>query len=374
MTVRRRVPRAMGILCAVFGLLRPAAAGDLPRPVALQGSLAPDGASASIQLSVRNGANQASAPGVLEVYLSGDGLIDDADSRLDRRSIGPLAPGARADHHIRAALPPQRPGRYYIVARMLAADPAAPPPKATDALWGAPLAIGPDLVIDDLRAAAVPEGVRVSGRARNRGTHAAAPASVGVEWIVPDGGPVHRARESVTLDGVAAGAAAAFDVVVTPGDLIAGQYDVIVEIDPDQRALESDEENNRARVEVGFRVGPDLVVADLSARQEGDAVVVRDAVANQGTGSADACGISFFLSRNGVWEQGDVSLGYRMIPALAAGADSRADTRLPIPRQGLVTARYFLIAKVDSANTVAEGHETNNLALAPAPLDLRLPP
>jgi hypothetical protein len=59
---------------------------------------------------------------------------------------------------------------------------------------------------------------------------------------------------------------------------------------------------------------------------------------------------------------------------LASGADSRAETRLPLPRRGLATARYFLIAKVDSANTVAEGHEGNNLALAPAPLDLRLPP
>ena len=97
-------------------------------------------------------------------------------------------------------------------------------------------------------------------------------------------------------------------------------------------------------------------------------------MSNQGTRPAEACGISFFLSRNGVWDQRDVSLGYRLIPGLPAGADSRAETRLPIPRQGLVTARYFLIAKVDGANTVPEGHETNNLALAPTPLDLRLPP
>lgn len=374
MTRRRGVPLSAGILFAACWIGPPAMAADLPRPVALQGSLAPDGASASIRLGVRNTSNHASAPGVLEVYLSGDGLIDDADTRLDRRSITPLAAGARSDYHIRAALPPQTPGRYYIVARMLAADPAAPPPKATDALWGAPLAIGPDLVIDDLRASTVREGVRVSGRVRNRGTHAGAPASVGAEWTVDDGGPVTRARESVTIEGVAAGGAASFEVLVTPGDLVAGQYDVIAEIDPDQRVPESDEENNRARVDVGFRVGPDLVVADLSARQEGDWVVVRDAVSNQGTRPAESCGISFFLSRNGVWDQGDVSLGYRVIPELAAGADSGAETRLPIPRQGLITARYFLIAKVDSANTVAEGHEANNLALAPRPLDLRLPP
>jgi hypothetical protein len=40
----------------------------------------------------------------------------------------------------------------------------------------------------------------------------------------------------------------------------------------------------------------------------------------------------------------------------------------------LATARYFLIAKVDGADTVREGNEANNLALAPTPVDVRLPP
>lgn len=374
MTNRRRVPLLMGILCAVFWVLRPASAADLPRPVALLGSVTPDGAAASIQINVRNGANQASAPGVLEVYLSRDGLIDADDTRLDRRPVAPLAAGDRVDYQVRAVLPPLTPGRYYIVARMLPVDPAAPSPKATDGLWGAPLAIGPDLVIDDLRASVGHEGVRLAGRVRNRGTHPGSPVSVGAGWTAHDNGPINRARESVALESVAAGSATTFDLLVMPGDLVAGQYDVVAEIDPDQRVPESDEENNQARVDVGFRVGSDLVVADLSARQDGDTVVVSDAVSNQGTRPAQTCGISFFLSRNGVWDQGDVSLGYRLVPELAPGTDSRAETRLPIPRKGLATARYFLIAKVDSANTVVEGHEGNNLALAPAPLDLRLPP
>lgn len=374
MTIRRGVPLLMGILSAALWVLRPASAADLPRPVALQGSVTPDGAAASIQINVRNGTNQISAPGVLEVYLSRDGLIDGDDTRLDHRPVAPLAAGARVDYQVRAALPPQTPGRYYLVARVLPVDPAAPPPKATDGVWGAPLAIGPDLVIDDLRASVGREGVRLAGRVRNRGTHAGSSVSVGAGWTAHVNGPVNRARESVALERVAAGGAATFELLVTPGDLAAGQYDVVAEIDPDQRVPESDEENNHVRVDVGFRVGSDLIVADLSGRQEGDTVVVLDVVSNQGTRPAEACGISFFLSRNGVWDQGDVSLGYRVVPELAPGTESRAETRLPIPRQGLATARYFLIAKVDSANTVAEGHEGNNLALAPVPLDLRLPP
>jgi subtilase family serine protease len=67
----------------------------------------------------------------------------------------------------------------------------------------------------------------------------------------------------------------------------------------------------------------------------------------------------------------DVSLGYRVVPPLAAGAESRADTRLPLPR-GLSTGRYYLLGKIDSSGAVAESDETNNVALAPDPLDLRL--
>ncbi len=373
MTVRRGVlPLAAGTCVAVLAIGSPAVAVDLPRPLALRGSLTSDGASASIQITVGNpAADRVSAPGILEVYLSRDGLIDAADARLDQRPVGPLAAGGRAEFDLRPAIPPQLPGRYYVVTRVLSADPKAAPPRPPDALWGAPLALGPDLVIEEPRVVNKREGAQVTGRVHNRGTHAAPAVSVGVLWTVRDS-PVTRATESVTVQDIAAGASALFDLFVTPGDLAAGEYGVMAEVDPDQRIAESDEENNRSWVDAGFRAGPDLVVADLSARQEGGAIVVRDTVSNQGNRPADSCGILYFLSRNGVWDQGDVSLGYRLVPALDPGSDSPAETSLPLPKRGLATARYFLIAKVDGANTVVEGNEANNLALAPTPLDLRL--
>jgi hypothetical protein len=305
--------------------------------------------------------------------LSSDGSIDAADARLDQRPVAPVPAGARAEFHLKPALPPQTPGRYYVVTRVLSADPGAAPPRPTDSLWGSPFALGPDLVIEELRVTNTREGAQVTGRAHNRGTHIAPAVSIGALWTVRDNATV-RAKESVTVQDIPAGKSAVFDLFVTPGDLAAGEYGVLAEADPDQRIPESDEENNLARVDAGFRVGPDLVVADLSVRQEGGAVVVRDAVSNQGNRPADSCGILFFLSRNGVWDQGDVSLGYRLVPALDPGADSVTETRLPLPQRGVATARYFLIAKVDGANSVVEGNEANNLALAPTPLDLRLPP
>lgn len=374
MTGWRGVRLIAATLFAVLAATPAAAADDLPRPAALRGALSPDGAAASIQITVVNPAgDRASAPGVLEVFLSGDGLIDADDARLEQRPIGPMAPGGRAEIRLKSALPPQPPGRYYVVTRVRAPGPAASPTRPTDALWGAPLAIGPDLVIEELRLTTRAEGAQLTGLVHNRGTHTAPAVSVGAIWTGRDDA-VSRARESAALQDVRAGTSARFDLFVTPGDLAAGEYGVTAEVDPDGRIAESDEDNNRSPADAGFRVGPDLVVADLAARQEGGAIVVRDVVSNQGNRPADSCGILFFLSRNGVWDQGDISLGYRVVPAMDPDTDSRADTRLPLPPRGLATARYFLIAKVDGADTVREGNEANNLALAPTPVDVRLPP
>jgi len=175
---------------------------------------------------------------------------------------------------------------------------------------------------------------------------------------------------SVEIDGLLPGASTRFNATVVLPDAPAGRYTVTAEVNPGHRVAESDGTNNTARDEREHPLGPDLTIAALSAATS-DAIVVSDAAVNRGTRASGACGISFFLSRNGVLDAADVSLGYRVVPPLAAGAESRAATRLPLPR-GLSTGRYYLLGKVDSSGAVAESDETNNVALAPDPLDLRL--
>jgi subtilase family serine protease len=236
------------------------------------------------------------------------------------------------------------------------------------------LAIGPDLTIEDLRATTGREGVALSGRVANRGTQASAPAVMGAWWAPRDTRSARRAGETVSLVELGPGAAAPFELTVVAGDLPIGEYGVDAEVDPDHRIAESDNDNNRIATDASYFAGPDLVIAELSARQDGGAIVVHDTVANRGNQPSGACGILFFLSRNGIWDAGDVSLGYRIVPAFDPGATSTADTRLAIPKQGLATGRYFLLGKVDGSNHVAESREANNLTLAPAPVDVRLPP
>jgi subtilase family serine protease len=218
------------------------------------------------------------------------------------------------------------------------------------------------------------EGVVLSGRVVNRGTQASGPGALGAVWTTRDGVVARRAAESVSFVGLPPGGTAPFEWSVTAGELLPGEYGIVAEVDPDHLIPESDDDNNRITTDASYFTGPDLVIAALSARQDGGTMVVHDTVANRGNQASAACGILFFLSRNGIWDAGDVSLGYRIVPALDPDGASTADTRLVLPAQGLSTGRYFLLGKVDGSNHVAESREGNNLTLAPAPVDVRLPP
>jgi hypothetical protein len=211
--------------------------------------------------------------------------------------------------------------------------------------------------------------LRVKGRVANAGTRAAGPAAVALGLVERRTGAATPVIGSVEIDGLLPGASTRFNATVVLPDAPAGRYTVTAEVNPGHRVAESDGTNNTARDEREHPLGPDLTITALSAVVS-DAIVVSDAAVNRGTRASGACGISFFLSRNGVLDATDVSLGYRVVPPLAAGAESRADTRLPLPR-GLSMGRYYLLGKVDSSGAVAESDETNNVALAPDPLDLR---
>ncbi len=374
MILRRGGPFvAWGLLAGCLLASTAFAADRLPVPIALRGALSTDGSAALIRVTVANRADRASEPGALEVYLSSDGFVDADDARLARRALASLEPDARLDVDLAPTLPPRPPGRYYVVARVIGngEQPEGPP---TDALWGAPLAIGPDLTLEDLHVTTDREGVTLTGRVANRGTQPSSPAAVGAWWTTGSGGSARRADETVSVSAVGPGDAAPFELIAVAGKLPIGEYGVVAEVDPDRLIAESDDDNNRIATDASYFAGPDLVIDALSARQDGRAIVVRDAVINRGNQASAACGILFVLSRNGVWDAGDVSLGYRIVPALDPGATSTADTRLAIPERGLSTGRYFLLGKVDGANHVAESREANNLTLAPAPVDVRLPP
>jgi hypothetical protein len=107
-------------------------------------------------------------------------------------------------------------------------------------------------------------------------------------------------------------------------------------------------------------LGPDLVAAELSVADVSAAgawVTVADTVTNRGA-AAGSFVVGYYLSTDATVTRGDVLLGSRAVPGLAAGAASGATTQLQLPAG--VAGRFYLAAVADSALQVAEADETNN--------------
>jgi subtilase family serine protease len=121
-------------------------------------------------------------------------------------------------------------------------------------------------------------------------------------------------------------------------------------------------ETNNTRVKA-LSLGPDLVVSALVAPASGspgNTITVTNTVRNQGGSGTRLSTIRFYLSTNAAFGLGDVLLGSRAVPALAAGASNTAATALTVPI-GTARGTYFLLAVSDATKVVTEARETNNV-------------
>ena len=103
----------------------------------------------------------------------------------------------------------------------------------------------------------------------------------------------------------------------------------------------------------------DLSVSSLTASVAGSTISIGDTTRNGGSGAAGASTTSFYLSTDSTLDAGDTLLGSRLVPALAAGASSAGTTSVLIPA-GTTPGTYYIIAKADAPDAIAETNEANN--------------
>jgi subtilase family serine protease len=159
---------------------------------------------------------------------------------------------------------------------------------------------------------------------------------------------------SRAVPGLAAGTTNSGTTGVTiPSDTTVGTYYVIARADADGVVPETAEGNNA--VARAVQVGADLVVSALTVpttAAAGASITVSDTTKNQGSGSAAGSTTAFYLSANPVLDVGDVLLGSRAVPGLAAGATSSGSTVLGIPA-GTATGTYVVAETQEGNNTSA---------------------
>jgi hypothetical protein len=143
-----------------------------------------------------------------------------------------------------------------------------------------------------------------------------------------------------------------------------GTYHVIACADDLLKIKEASETNNCAASSATVLVGwPDLVVTEISdppsTAVSGGKFTILETVGNQGTITAPASYVRYYLSTDGVKNAGDVLLmGTRSVGSLASGAWSTGSRRVTVPFTPLGT--YRVLACADDTSKVAENDNANN--------------
>jgi subtilase family serine protease len=231
--------------------------------------------------------------------------------------------------------------------------------------------VPPDLVVTAL--AAPPAGgaggtIVVTDTTKNQGSGVADVSATGFYLsanTLLDSADVLLGSRAVA--SLAAGeSSAASTTLMIPGNAASGAYFVIAKADVNTVVLETQEGNN-VKASGRILIGPDLVVSSLTAPAAavaGSAVVISDTTTNQGGSAAAASSTSLYLSANAALDTSDVLLGTRAVPLLGSNAADSGSMTVMIPST-TTAGLYYLLAKADAANVVAEAQEANNLKIGP---------
>jgi subtilase family serine protease len=167
---------------------------------------------------------------------------------------------------------------------------------------------------------------------------------------------------SRSVPSLAAGASSAGSTTVTiPQSTAVGTWYIMAKADGEDLVTETSETNNTYTRTI--RIGPDLDITSFkgpSSAYLGQSITLRDSTQNIGSGIADPSLTQFYLSTNGTIDASDILLGSRSVPSLAAGAFSAGSTTVVIP-EGTTPGRWFIVAKADGEDLIAETSETNNI-------------
>ena len=152
--------------------------------------------------------------------------------------------------------------------------------------------------------------------------------------------------------------------VTLPSNLSVGEYYLMAIADPLNALDEKNEGNNAFRIPLHVvKRDVDLEVSNHSLYSysglPGTYPGIYTEIKNNGTTSAAADAVGYYLSADSVYSVGDSFLGYYYFPVVPAGETRSAYLNLYLP-SGIPTGRYYIIAVADYNGIVEETFENNN--------------
>jgi subtilase family serine protease len=323
------------------------------------------GSALAVSDTTRNQGGGSADASVTRFYLSTNSYLDAPDIVLGSRPVPSLAAGVSNSASTSVTIPAgTATGFYYLLAKADADDSVGESNETNNTTY-AYLYVGPDLVMSSLTApqsggAGAPLSITDGTRNQGGGTASASTTS----FYLSTNGSLDAADTFLGSRSVAALApgeiSTSSTVVTIPPGTATGSYYLLAKSDADNSVVETNETNNTTYTYL--QIGSDLTLSGFTAPANGGAgatIVVTDTTRNSGGGPVGASTTRFYLSGNASVDAGDAVLGSRSVPALAAGETSTASTTVTIPA-GTGPGWYYLLAKADADDVVAELNETNN--------------
>ena len=322
-----------------------------------------------VSVTTRNQGPGSADPSTTRLYLSDDTAVESSDTPLNGVQLVPaLAPGASVTSSISVTIPIwTAPGPHYLLAKSDADDVLFESQEGnnTRARY---LAIGADLFVSSFTvpATATPGATMVvTDTVTNQGGDAAAASTIKFHWSANptlDTSDVLLGGRGIPALEPAASSSGQTTLTI-PSALAMGTYYVIAEADAAKAVPETQETNNTTARAV--QIGADLLVSAFTTPAKGGAgvpITFSDTTMNQGSDAVAATVTRFYLSTNSQLDASDLLLpGSRAVSALGPGVSSSGSTTATIPA-GIAAGAYYLIAKADADNAVAETQEGNNIA------------
>ncbi len=330
------------------------------------------GAPITVNETTKNQGGGPSDASTTAFYLSVNTVFDATDTPLGTRGVGVLDPGGISGAMTPLTVPTNlAAGTYYVIARADAVSAIVETLENNNTRASGPMRVGPDLTVTSISVPSIAgdgETFSMSDMTSNTGGGNAGPSRTALFLSTNPGldalDQLIGERDIGPLDA-GAFSSATTPAVIPPGTA-GGLYYVLARADQNNSVIESQETNN-VRASAAIKVGPDLVVSNLSvpaAAGAGGTVTVNDTTKNQGAGSPTGSSTTaFYLSTNTAFDAADKSIGSRPVGSLGPGQTQMLPSTLQIPVDTL-TGSYFVLARADANGQVVESLETNNLTFA----------
>jgi subtilase family serine protease len=348
-------------------------------------ALAP-GATVSVTSTVKNVGGGAATAFDVGFYLSTDNAFG-GDTLLTTRAVGSLLPGALSTATTPVVIPANlSAGTYFIVLRaddggaITEAD-ETNNTRATAAIQVVRADLTVPLVTVTPLVAAPGANVSVSQTIKNLALAAgAAPATTSRLYLsdssVPDvtGKPV---LGDVAVPPLGGGAMTVLtrSVQIPPGT-VPGKYWIFAQANATGSVVEAASGNNLTGTASPIVVGPDLALTALTTTttlaSPNFTFPVTATVKNQGGQGANASAVRFFLNTVNNLGGSPIPLGVTVTAAVLPGASLTTTTRLTVPSNTSVGS-YFVVARADGNDQVAEGDEGNNVRATVGKINIQLP-